>query len=143
MKPKASILDPEYTYSVPKNQTADIMSHIFGNYFSHTQGVGLAILTPHWMKYSLDDTTVNKFAQYGINVWNIDKNLENFEIANIAIEKTTQFFKELGIPSTLREVGIEEEKFEIMAKKAMNPYFKYAFKPLDENNIINIFKAAF
>ena len=37
MKPKASILDPEYTYSVPKNQTAagtaDIMSHIFETYF--------------------------------------------------------------------------------------------------------------
>ena len=220
IKPKASILDPEYTYSVPKNQTAagtaDIMSHIFENYFNHTQGVdiqdstaegllracikygpiaieepnnydaranlmwasswainglisygtnsiwvvhpmehelsafydithggGLAILTPHWMKYSLNDTTVNKFAQYGVNVWNIDKNLENFEIANIAIEKTSEFFKELGIPSTLREVGIEEEKFEIMARKAMNPYFKYAFKPLNENDIVNIYKAAF
>ncbi|NRT75909.1 iron-containing alcohol dehydrogenase [Clostridium beijerinckii] len=219
MKPKASILDPEYTYSVPKNQTAagtaDIMSHIFETYFNHTKGVdiqdstaegllracikygkiaienpkdydaranlmwasswainglisygtnspwvvhpmehelsafydithgvGLAILTPHWMKYSLDDTTVFKFAQYGINVWGIDKNLDKFEIANKAIEKTSEFFKELGIPSTLREVGIEEDKLELMAKKAMNPYFKYAFKPLDENDILKIFKAA-
>ncbi|NRT87747.1 iron-containing alcohol dehydrogenase [Clostridium beijerinckii] len=219
MKPKASILDPEYTYSVPKNQTAagtaDIMSHIFETYFNHTKGVdiqdstaegllracikygkiaienpkdydaranlmwasswainglisygtnspwvvhpmehelsafydithgvGLAILTPHWMKYSLDDTTVFKFAQYGINVWGIDKNLDKCEIANKAIEKTSEFFKELGIPSTLREVGIEEDKLELMAKKAMNPYFKYAFKPLDENDILKIFKAA-
>ncbi|OVE68576.1 NADH-dependent alcohol dehydrogenase [Clostridium diolis] len=219
MKPKASILDPEYTYSVPKNQTAagtaDIMSHIFETYFNHTKGVdiqdstaegllracikygkiaienpkdydaranlmwasslainglisygtnspwvvhpmehelsafydithgvGLAILTPHWMKYSLDDTTVFKFAQYGINVWGIDKNLDKFEIANKAIEKTSEFFKELGIPSTLREVGIKEDKLELMAKKAMNPYFKYAFKPLDENDILKIFKAA-
>lgn len=219
MKPNASILDPEYTFSVPKNQTAagtaDIMSHIFETYFNHAQGVdiqdstaegllracikygriaiedsnnydaranlmwasswainglisygtnapwvvhpmehelsafydithgvGLAILTPHWMKYSLDDTTVDKFAQYGINVWGIDKNLEKFEIANKAIKNTAKFFKDLGIPSTLREVGIEEEKLEIMAKKAMNPYFEYAFKPLDENDILNIFKAA-
>ena len=219
MKPKASIWDTEYTYSVPKNQTAagtaDIMSHIFETYFNHTKGVdiqdstaegllracikygkiaienpkdydaranlmwasswainglisygtnspwvvhpmehelsafydithgvGLAILTPHWMKYSLDDTTVFKFAQYGINVWGIDKNLDKFEIANKAIEKTSEFFKELGIPSTLREVGIEEDKLELMAKKAMNPYFKYAFKPLDENDILKIFKAA-
>lgn len=220
MKPKVSILDPEYTYSVPKSQTAagtaDIMSHIFETYFNHskgvdiqdstaegllracikygkiaieeptnydaranlmwasswainglisygtgapwvvhpmehelsafydiTHGVGLAILTPHWMKYSLDDTTVFKFAQYGVNVWGIDKNLDKFEIANKAIEKTAKFFKELGIPSTLREVGIEEDKLEVMAKKAMNPYFKYAFKPLNENDILNIFKAAF
>lgn len=35
--PKFSILDPEYTFSVPKNQTAagiaDIMSHVFEQYF--------------------------------------------------------------------------------------------------------------
>lgn len=38
LKPVFSILDPEYTYSVPKNQTAagtaDIMSHTFENYFN-------------------------------------------------------------------------------------------------------------
>ena len=40
MAPKFSILDPTYTFSVPKNQTAagtvDIMSHIFEVYFSNT-----------------------------------------------------------------------------------------------------------
>jgi hypothetical protein len=118
------------------------MEHELSAFYDITHGVGLAILTPHWMKYSLDDTTVFKFAQYGINVWGIDKNLDKFEIANKAIEKTSEFFKELGIPSTLREVGIEEDKLELMAKKAMNPYFKYAFKPLDENDILKIFKAA-
>jgi len=38
--PKFSILDPTYTYSVPKTQTAawvaDIMSHVFEQYFSNT-----------------------------------------------------------------------------------------------------------
>lgn len=45
MKPKASILDPEYTYSVPKKQTVagidDIMSHIFETYFNHIKGVDI------------------------------------------------------------------------------------------------------
>lgn len=40
--PKYSILDPEYTYSVPKYQTAsgtaDIMSHIFEVYFNGEKG---------------------------------------------------------------------------------------------------------
>ena len=40
--PRFSILDPTYTYSVPKHQTAagtvDIMSHIFEVYFSPTKG---------------------------------------------------------------------------------------------------------
>ncbi len=38
--PKFSILDPTYTYSVPKDHTVygivDIMSHVFEQYFSHT-----------------------------------------------------------------------------------------------------------
>lgn len=38
--PRFSILDPQYTFSVPSNQTAagvaDIMSHVFEQYFSHT-----------------------------------------------------------------------------------------------------------
>lgn len=43
--PKYSILDPEYTYSVPQYQTAsgtaDIMSHIFEVYFNGVQGAYL------------------------------------------------------------------------------------------------------
>ena len=42
MKPTMSILDPEYTYSVSKKQTAagtaDMMSHTFENYFSTVPG---------------------------------------------------------------------------------------------------------
>lgn len=38
--PKFSILDPTYTYTVPKDQTiygiVDIMAHVFEQYFSHT-----------------------------------------------------------------------------------------------------------
>ena len=41
MKPKMSILDPEYTYSVSKKQTAagtaDIISHICENYFTNVK----------------------------------------------------------------------------------------------------------
>jgi alcohol dehydrogenase YqhD (iron-dependent ADH family) len=38
--PRFSILDPEFTYTVPRDQTVygmvDIMSHVFENYFNHT-----------------------------------------------------------------------------------------------------------
>lgn len=219
MKPRVSILDPEYTYSVSKKQTAagtaDIMSHIFENYFNSTDGafiqsrmaeallktcikygkiaieepdnyearsnlmwasswainglisygtngawsvhpmehelsafydithgVGLAILTPHWMKYILCDETLDKFVEYGINVWEIDKNLDKYEIANKAIEKTREYFNELGIPSRLIEVGINEEKLEIMAKQAARFGLNKAFKALNWEDVFNIYKAA-
>ncbi|WP_248926032.1 iron-containing alcohol dehydrogenase [Paenibacillus hamazuiensis] len=41
--PQFSILDPEFTYSVPKDQTiygiCDIMSHVFEHYFNHTPNI--------------------------------------------------------------------------------------------------------
>ncbi|MGJ7921900.1 iron-containing alcohol dehydrogenase [Neobacillus sp. LXY-4] len=43
--PKFSILDPEYTYTVPLDQTiygiVDIMAHVFEQYFHHQQGTEL------------------------------------------------------------------------------------------------------
>ncbi|WP_134683541.1 iron-containing alcohol dehydrogenase [Brevibacillus migulae] len=43
--PTFSILDPEHTFSVPKDQTiygiCDIMSHVFEQYFSHTENIPL------------------------------------------------------------------------------------------------------
>lgn len=217
MRPVASILDPEYTYTVSKYQTAagtaDIMSHIIEAYFSNsegfmqdrmaegllktciefgvkaiakpddyearanlmwtsswaingflalgkpgawschaiehelsayydiTHGVGLAIITPHWMKRVLNDTHLEKFVQYGINVWNIDSSLDKYKIANKAIEKTREYFISLGIQTTLREVGIGEEKFDIMAEKASKK-LSNSYSPLNKEDVLNIYKSA-
>ncbi len=34
-------------------------------------GEGLAILTPHWMEFALNDDTAYKFADYARNVWDV------------------------------------------------------------------------
>ena len=218
MRPKASILDPTYTFSVPAHQTAagtaDIMSHIMECYFSNkegymqdrmaegllktcihfgvqaihhpddyearanlmwasswainnfiklgkivdwsvhpmehqlsayydiTHGVGLAILTPHWMRYVLSNQTVEKFKDFGVNVWNIDANKDAFDIANEAIACTEQYFKQLGLPMTLHEVGITDDRyFDIMAKKA-GRRLANAFVSLNEDDVKKIFYQA-
>ena len=94
------------------------MEHELSAYYDITHGVGLAILTPRWMKHILSDKTVGKFVDYGVNVWGIDSSLDKFEIANRAIEKTYDFFASIGIPMNLREVGIDEENLEVMAEFA-------------------------
>lgn len=219
MLPKVSILDPEYTFSVSKKQTAagtaDIMSHIFENYFTKvpdaylqarfaegllktcirygkiaieepdnyaarsnlmwasslaingllsegadvawsahpmehelsafydiTHGEGLAILTPNWMSYILNDETVGQFAEYGVNVWGIDPALEKYDTAKLAIQKTREFFRSLGLPSTLKEVGIGEENLEIMAERAAGHNLQEAFCPLSAKDVLAIFKAS-
>lgn len=118
------------------------MEHELSAYYDITHGVGLAILTPHWMKYILNEETLEKFVEYGVNVWGIDTNLDKYEIANEAIEKTREYFISLGIPSSLREVGINEEKLEEMAKQATRRGKLGNFRALDAEDVLSIFKAS-
>ncbi|MCB2289347.1 iron-containing alcohol dehydrogenase [Clostridium sp. CS001] len=118
------------------------MEHELSAYYDITHGVGLAILTPHWMKYILNEETLEKFVEYGVNVWGIDAKKDKYEIANEAIDKTREYFNSLGIPSSLKEVGINEERLEEMAKQATRRGKLGNFRALDSEDVLNIFKAS-
>lgn len=117
------------------------MEHQLSAYYDITHGLGLAILTPRWMKYVLDESTVAKFYQYGTEVFGIDRTLPAMEVAEEAIRRTEHFlFTALGLQSTLTEVGINREHFTDMAKKACNHSRLMGFKPLLEEDIIKIYE---
>lgn len=119
------------------------IEHALSAYFDITHGEGLAIITPRVMKYILSDKTVDRFVQYGVNVFGIDKSLDKFEIANIAIEQTYNFFESIGIPMTLKEVGITEDKIDEMAHHiAVNEGLENAYVPLNEQDIKAILLAS-
>lgn len=115
------------------------MEHELSAYYDITHGVGLAILTPHWMKYICTDEHIEKFKEFGINVWGINASLPAKRIAYKSIEATSDYFKSLGIPMHLKDVGIDETHFSIMAEKA-SISTKYAFSPLTPEDIIEIYK---
>lgn len=117
------------------------MEHELSAYYDITHGLGLAILTTRWFKYVLDDTTVDKFYQFGVNVFEIDKNLPKQEVAEKAIECTEKFFFEtLKLDSSLSKINIDDKHFEIMAEKASNHGAKYGYKNLMKEDIIKIFQ---
>lgn len=131
-------------YGKNSNWSVHPLEHELSAYYDITHGIGLAILTPHWMEHVLDENNLYKFVEYGINVWNIDSNLEDIEIAKLAIKKTSDYFKSLEIPMTLREVGIGEEKLEIMAADLIE-YMEGPvgnFKALNYKDILSIFKTS-
>lgn len=46
------------------------MEHELSAIYDITHGLGLAILTPRWMKYCLDETTVSKYVDFaGKCIW--------------------------------------------------------------------------
>ena len=94
------------------------MEHELSAYYDITHGVGLAILTPAWMKYVLSDSTVDRFAMYAANVWDI-KETDRWKAAEEGIDRTRKFFSECGLPQTHTEVGIDTARFGIMASEAV------------------------
>ncbi|MCY6371871.1 iron-containing alcohol dehydrogenase [Clostridium ganghwense] len=118
------------------------IEHELSAIYDITHGIGLAILTPRWMEYVLDESTVDKFVEYGVNVWGIPMEENKFNTAKKAIEKTKEFFIQLGIPMTLQEVGINEERLEEMAEKATKFRPLGSFKRLKKDDVLQIFKAS-
>jgi len=119
--------------------TCHPIEHELSAFYDITHGVGLAIVTPRWMRFILSETTVDKFVEYAVNVWNLDEDKDKFALANEAIDKTEQFFKDCKIPMTLTEVGIDASKFDIMAEKAVKyGELKYAYVPLSKEDVVEI-----
>ena len=117
------------------------MEHELSAIYDITHGLELAILTPRWLEYCLDETTVAKYVQFGVNVFGIDANQEPMAIAKQGIEKLSEFlFDVLGLKRTFTEVGIRAEDFPIMARKACGGGVLQGFKPLAQSDIEEIFK---
>lgn len=120
------------------------IEHALSAYYDITHGEGLAIITPHWMRYILSDRTVERFVKFGVNILGISPDEEPYEIAEKAIKGMCDFYKSLGMPMTLREVGINDERLEEMAHHiAINEGLDTdAYVPLNEQDILAILKAA-
>lgn len=119
------------------------MEHALSAYFDITHGVGLAIITPRWMKHILNEKTLPRFVKYGVNVFGIDKNLPPMEIANKAIQATYDFFVSIGLPMHLKDVGIDETRLhEVAHHVAVNEGLENAWAPLYEKDIYEIFVAS-
>ena len=50
------------------------------------------------MEYALRPDTAWKFAEYGVNVWDLDPQRAPMETARAAIDKTRSFFTSIGHP---------------------------------------------
>lgn len=116
------------------------MEHELSAFYDITHGLGLAILTPRWMEYVLNEKTAHKFYDLGVNVFDIDKNLSELEVGKKVIEKVKEFFFEsLNLDSNLRDIGIGEENFDKMAEKACGKNGKIRgfveLKPVDVKKI--------
>lgn len=115
------------------------IEHFLSAYHDITHGVGLAVLTPNWMRYILNEDTVESFAEYGENVWGISCS-DPYETAARAIDRTRICFDSFGLPSSLGELGVDDSYFEEIAEKASARGLQRAYVPLDKSDVLEILR---
>lgn len=117
------------------------MEHELSAFYDITHGLGLAILTPRWLRYCLNEKTRFRYVSFGVNVFGIDRSLPPEEIAERAICALSDFlFGALGLDERLTDIGIGEEHFDEMAKKAVGGGTLNGFVPLTADDVKKIFR---
>ena len=117
------------------------IEHALSGHYDINHGEGLAIVTPRWMKHILSEKTIERFVSFGTGVFGIDPALPEMEIAEKAIQSIHDFYREIGLPMTLREVGIDGSRIDEMAHHiAVNEGLENAWAPLYEEDIAAILR---
>jgi alcohol dehydrogenase YqhD (iron-dependent ADH family) len=94
------------------------MEHELSAIYDVAHGAGLAVLTPAWMKY-VYRANISMFVQFAVKVMGVDGSFREPEAVVLeGIDRLSAFFKALGLPATLGDLGIDGKHLETMAKKA-------------------------
>lgn len=91
------------------------IEHALSAYYDITHGEGLAIVTPRWMKHILHNTEGQLHEQVVERLTSFGRGVFGVETPEAAIQEIHDFYKSIGIPMTLREVGIDDSRIGEMA----------------------------
>ena len=137
----ATIALNDYTgLSKKQDWQVHMIEHQLGAYTDCAHGIGLAIISVPYYKY-IYKLGLDKFVRFAQNVWDIDVDTMSKEEAALAgIDALSAYIKELGIPTTLREVGATEEMLPLIANSVLN---RGGYKEFDAKDNLEVLKAAF
>ena len=96
-----------------------MIEHQIGAYTDCAHGIGLAIVSIPYYKY-IYKYGLDKFVRFAKKVWDIDTDsMPKEEAALAGIDKLADFIKEMGIPTTLREIGATEDMLPLIAESTI------------------------
>lgn len=117
------------------------LEHELSAYYDITHGHGLAIVTPRWLEYILDETIAPAIARLGVTVFGLPENPDAMAGARAAINAVSAFcFETLGLKRTLMELRIDDTHFREMAEHACNGGVITGFKNLTPDDLEKIYR---
>ncbi len=114
------------------------MEHQLGAYTNCNHGEGLAVLHPVYYRHIYKDG-LPKFKKFAVDVWNVSQhNRSDEEIALEGIESLARFIKEIGLPTNLRQIGVDEST-DLRAVADSCSILSGGFRRLTHEEIFEIF----
>lgn len=117
------------------------IEHALSAFYDIPHGAGLAIVHPMYLAYVCKGH-YEKFAHYAVSVMGIDPTgKSNRELALEGLKATTAFFKKIGAPTTLREVGIPHSAIDVIADKTL--CIKTGYGELTKEDVATILRQCY
>lgn len=118
------------------------MAHQLGGLYDMPHGMANAMLLPHVCKYNMI-ANLEKFADIAEFMGEKTAHLSTVEAAEKAIQAMFRLSSDVGIPSSLKEIGIKEEDIELMSINALKDGNAFSNpRKGNEKDVANIFRAA-
>lgn len=121
------------------------LEHEVGGMFDVAHGAGLAALWGTWARYVLPEKP-GRFAQFAVNVLGVAPQGDDTATALKGIEAMEEFYREIKMPTNLRELGVEptEEQILELAEKcdAANRGALGVVKRLTREDMAEIYRRA-
>ena len=118
-----------------------MIEHQLGAYTDCAHGAGLAAIAVPYYRH-ICQFGLDKFVRFAQKVWQVDaEGKDKTQIALAGIDKLSEFIKELGMPTTLRELGATEEMLPLIANSTT--VLGSGYKKLSAGEILGILKKAF
>lgn len=121
------------------------MEHELSALFDVAHGAGLAAIWGSWARYVYREEP-ERFAQFAVKVMGCPNDFRDPEKTALAgIEAMEQYYREIGMPTSVRELGhdLNESEIQLLAEKCArrNPNLG-GFKTLSQDDMIQIFRMA-
>ncbi len=89
-----------------------MLEHELGGMYDVAHGAGLAAVWGSWARYVLDDC-LPRFVRFAKNVMGVSDASDDRTVALKGIAATEDFFRELKMPTNLRELGVNPTEAEL------------------------------
>ena len=113
------------------------MEHQLGAYTNCNHGCGLAVIHPVYYRHVYKEG-LSKFVRFAENVWGIERDGKSDEALALAgIDALSSFIQEIGLPTTLKELGAQKEQLKEIADSC--GISQGSYKPMTHEEILEIF----